>query len=121
VRDRPDKCIYNALIAVYPNNNIMLNCINKIVSNVKQKFYGNCALHPTGPRLFGNYFTNKQRLDLPLYFSRDNNNNLKSDRDYITYNNTIILINYEEYRKEQHETQETEYYSILWKKKNIYK
>jgi hypothetical protein len=34
VRDRPEDCVYTALISCLPKNQIMLNCINKIVENI---------------------------------------------------------------------------------------
>ena len=60
VRDRPINMTYNALIVVKPQNSIMLQCINQIVKNVKQKYYGKGALFPTGPGLLGQYFSKEE-------------------------------------------------------------
>jgi len=48
--------IYQAIIASSPNSELMKVCIEKIVYNVKNNFYGINALHPTGPILLGSEF-----------------------------------------------------------------
>ena len=60
VRDRPENCVYTALIVTMPKNQIMLDCINKIVENVKNKYYGISSLHPTGPGVLGLYFSKEE-------------------------------------------------------------
>jgi len=49
--------IYNGLIIVRPKNEILLNCINNIVFNVKNKQYFDNPWAPTGPVLLGKFFT----------------------------------------------------------------
>tara|TARA_Y100000389_G_scaffold85335_1_gene82029 strand:+ start:2956 stop:3576 length:621 start_codon:yes stop_codon:yes gene_type:complete len=39
-------------IASYPRENIFLQAIDKIIKNVKNNYYGECSLSPTGPLLF---------------------------------------------------------------------
>ena len=68
VRDRPENCVYTALIVTMPKNQIMLDCINKIVENVKNKYYGISSLHPTGPGVLGLYFSKEDINKLQLYF-----------------------------------------------------
>jgi len=58
-RDRPEGCLYNGLIAVLPKNEILLKCIYQIISNVKNKYYGERDLFITGPGLLGSYFTSE--------------------------------------------------------------
>jgi mannosyltransferase OCH1-like enzyme len=48
--------IYQAIIASSPNSELMKLCIERIVYNVKNNFYGINALHPTGPILLGSEF-----------------------------------------------------------------
>ena len=120
VKDRIENCIYNALIITVPKNEIMLKCINQIVKNVNNNYYGINPLYPTGPGLLGNMYYNKQIKNLQLYFIRND----IANKEYIVLDNIfddiIILESYNEYRKEQKEFQKTEHYHILWESKRIY-
>jgi mannosyltransferase OCH1-like enzyme len=120
VRDRPERCIYTALIVCLPKNEIMLKCIRQIVKNVKNKYYGGDALSPTGPALLGAFYTNSERSSTPLYFEATNSN-IGIDVGYIAYNK-IIILNYDNttYRKEQNNNKLLAHYSELWENKNIY-
>jgi mannosyltransferase OCH1-like enzyme len=119
VRDRPNHYVYTALIVTKPNNQIMLNCITKIVENVKNKFYGTDALLPTGPGLLGNYFTDEEINDMKLYFQSSKIEN-KLDKFYIVNKDRIILKYYEGYRDEQKKYQKFAHYSQLWNERKIY-
>ena len=119
VRDRDvgGSGIYNALLICKPKNQILLKCINKIIDNCKNKYYGISSLEPTGPLLMKNFFTNKEISDLEMYFHVENNkgNNI----DTIIFKNRQILKMYDEYRMDQKKIQSPRYYD-LWYKKNIY-
>jgi mannosyltransferase OCH1-like enzyme len=119
VRDRPDECIYTALIATLPRNEIMLKCINRIVQNVKNKYYGETPLDPTGPQLLGRFFSNEMMNNLKLYFKDILIN--ENEKMFIGFRDQIILTYYDNYREEQSKFQKNEHYSILWNEKNIYK
>jgi mannosyltransferase OCH1-like enzyme len=119
VRDRPENCVYNALIVTLPQNEIMRKCIDQIVENVKHKFYGSDPLFPTGPGLLGTYFINKEIQEFEMYF-QDSFIENKLNEFYIVYNNQIILKYYNEYRKEQEHFQKNIHYSKLWENKSIY-
>jgi len=119
VRDRPDNCIYTALIVTLPKNEIMKKCIYQIVENVKSKFYGKTPLSPTGPGLLGKYFTNEEIDKLGMFFNCSYIEN-KLNEYYIVNNDRIILKYYNEYRKEQEQYQKKKYYAEFWKKNNIY-
>jgi mannosyltransferase OCH1-like enzyme len=118
VSDTPLKCrdnfylpIYNGLIISKPENEILLNCINNIVLNVKNKAYFDNPWAPTGPVLLGKFFTpdiHNNNLLKRYYNSIDDNG--------ISINNTPILMQYREYRKEK--TGKT--YVELWEMGNIY-
>lgn len=43
--------LYNALFAAAPQHPFLKRCIDAVVSNVRKRFYGLNALHPTGPLL----------------------------------------------------------------------
>ena len=116
VKDRPDNCVYNALIAALPGNVILYNCIRQIVEHVKNKHYGVDWLEPTGPRLLGRYFTNKK---FNLYYKTTEIEN-KINEYYIIFNDGIILKQYKGYREEQNKHQKNLYYPRLWERKNIY-
>jgi mannosyltransferase OCH1-like enzyme len=119
VRDRPENCIYTALIVTLPKNAIMKKCIYQIVENVKNKYYGCSSLHPTGPGLLGSYFSNDERKQLEMYHEGSVIEN-KLNEWYIVKNDRIILINYHGYRNEQSKVQKNKYYSIMWDEKKIY-
>jgi mannosyltransferase OCH1-like enzyme len=119
VRDRPENCIYTALIVTLPKNEIMKKCIYQIVENVKNKYYGINPLDPTGPGLLGSYFTTSERVNLDMYHEGSVVEN-KLNKYYIVKNGKIILINYSGYREEQKDVQKNKYYANLWKEKNIY-
>jgi len=121
VKDRPfiiDKSdlnnniipIYNGLMISYRKNSKLLDAINKIVDNTKNKYYGPNEFYPTGPMMLGLLFK-KYNFEFSLAYIGFN----------ITLNDTIILEEYAEYRSEQHLNQSTPYYSLLWKKHKIYK
>ena len=118
VNDIGNVGIYNALIAVMPKNDILLKCINKIVENVKNNYYGEGCLYPTGPMLMKQFFDDSLRNNIKL-----NLETLKTSKDTyhsIIYNNIYVLINYYEYRDEQIKYQKKEHYGILWDARKIY-
>jgi mannosyltransferase OCH1-like enzyme len=120
VRDRNPIDTINGLIVCKPNNNILCECINKIVKNVKNKHYGMNSLEPTGPHLLGSFFNQEERDNMELYFDYTLIENVFSDY-YIVYDNTIILSFYKEYREEQLNFQTKPHYSVLWVNNCIYK
>jgi mannosyltransferase OCH1-like enzyme len=119
VRDRPYDSTYTALIITKAKNEILLNCINEIVKNVKNKYYGKNPLYPTGPGLLGKFSTFEEREKWELYFANTKIEN-KLDCYYIVCNNIIILGVYKEYREEQSKYQNNKHYHSLWNERNIY-
>ena len=65
--------IFNGIMVNKPGNTILLMCISEIVKNVKNKFYGDNWLEPTGPLLLGKMF---------LKYHKENINNEKSTPEY---------------------------------------
>jgi mannosyltransferase OCH1-like enzyme len=118
VKDRPNDCTYTALIVCKPGNNIFLKCIEKIVKNVKMKYYGETALDPTGPGLLGQ-FTKNLFPSMELKFANTTIPN-RIDKYYMTYKNKIVLTYYDGYRDEQKKHQKNKYYTDLWRERNIY-
>lgn len=118
VRDRPINTTYTALIVVKPQNPIMLKCINQIVTNVREHYYGLNPLYPTGPGLLGTFFTQEDFTDMKIYFTDTKTTNFS--QEYMVYKNTIILTYYEEYRNEQKQYQKNKNYTQLWNERKIY-
>jgi len=111
--DRPKNCMYTAIIVTQKRDPIMLNCIKQIVENVKNNFYGEGALWPTGPALFGDVIL-KGNFS-PIVDMKFANCGL-----FISHKGSAILKIYDDYREEQKKYQQFEYYSVLWDKKDIY-
>lgn len=108
--------LYTALIICKPNNPVLLNCINKIVKNVKNKEYGYNSLYTTGPGLFGEqYFKGDMSKikNLEIFYSI-NGKNIITKKKY-------ILKHYSEYRDEQKKYGKSHNYHELWKERKIYK
>ena len=121
VRDLDSSCygVYNAFIVSLPGNQIMLNCINQIVKNVKMKYYGDNFLAPTGPALLKTFFTSQERNNMELYLELCRVEGV-IDTLYICYHKNIILGRYKEYYEEQQKYQKNLRYSTLWDNRNIY-
>ena len=117
VKDRPqlnNPGIYQALMSVYPNNNILKSLIQDIVYNCKQNIYKSDStvtpLDITGPGLVSKYF----KPSIIDSFK------LENIGDIITFNNIKIMLQYEMYRKEQQTHQVTKYYDTMFHNSNIY-
>jgi mannosyltransferase OCH1-like enzyme len=119
VLDRvPPLSIYNALMVCEKGHPFLLMGINKIVENVKNKFYGKCPLEPTGPVMLGNLILkNKLKLNTDLVHYIDSG--------YLIYKSRFVISTaYPEYDKErskQNKELKTKRYDLLWNDKNIYK
>ena len=111
-----NKGIYNAFIISYPNNIIFKLCINAIVENCKNQYYGNSTLDVTGPCLLGNivdkYYNYNYDKMIHLY--------LKTDGSIYDLSNRQITDMYEGYRNEQKKVG-TRHYSYMWFEKKIFK
>ena len=91
--------VYNALIISKPNNPIFKNCIDRIVENVKNNYYGFNSLYPTGPGLLGDMVFNT--IPSILFFDLMYDYYADTNSDRIIYDHRVILQNYPEYRYEQ--------------------
>jgi len=109
--------IYNALIAVKPRNEICLKCINQIVSNVNNKYYGTSCVDPTGPGLVARFMGNDERREIDL----EHIHNFPAGDKFILYKNVAILKMYSGYYGEQDKNKKIIHYSTLWIHRKIYK
>ena len=120
VRDYYIGDTYTALIVALSGNKILLNCIDQIVENVKNNYYGENCLYPTGPALLGKYFTQEEKNSMEMYHSFTLVEN-KCNTYYIAKGDRIILRWYDSYREEQSKFKKFKHYGELWNARNIYK
>ena len=119
VKDRPlPLSIFNSLMACEKEHPFLMMAINKIVENVKNKYYGNSPLEPTGPIMLGNLVQNN-KLNLNI----DMNHFIYGG--YIIYNNRFIIsTEYPEYNSDimsVYNLLNTKKYNNLWFEKKIYR
>jgi mannosyltransferase OCH1-like enzyme len=115
--------IYNAFIVSPPNNPTFRGCIDTIVNNCKLKLYKASPLDVTGPCLLANVLManmksqneKKKYTDSLDFYHKVDNKNLE-----IWYKDQKLFIGYYEYREDQKKFQKSEYYSVMWEKKDIY-
>ena len=119
VRDRIGPLsIYNALMVCEKNHPFLIESINKIISNVKNKNYGAGPLWPTGPEMLGDLILKKKismNIDLFHYIKGG----------YVIYKNKLVFsTSYPEYEKER----KLSYYLIrkkhyiqMWSERKVYK
>jgi len=118
VKDRPVNSIFNSLMVSQKGNIFLFKCIRQIVENVKNNYYGNCPLSPTGPVLLGNIIiSNKLQINVDLTHYEGGG--------YIIYKNRFIIsTEYPEYNHERTTTYNninTKRYDQLWNERKIYK
>jgi mannosyltransferase OCH1-like enzyme len=109
--------VYNGFMVAKPKNHIFLNMIYKICETVENKFDGSIPTHPTGPRLFWEYFTPHEFNNIKyVYFEVDK-------VGYIREINTgkYILKFYDEYREEQEKYKNKKSYRELWYERKMYR
>ena len=115
-KNRCKKGTFNGFIITKKHNPVFIDCINQIVINYNNKYYGKNSLYPTGPCLLGYIIRNKYpktKLKLKIiehitgYTINDNNDN-------------IIISQYTTYRHELMMFAKTKHYSDLWKNNDIY-
>jgi mannosyltransferase OCH1-like enzyme len=113
--------IYNGFMICKRNNPILMECINQIILNIKNNFYGINSLEPTGPLLLGsiyNLYNDITDIDICLTIKYKFRSMYKSE--VIIYKNMIILEIYKSYRSEQKKDLKNLHYSTLWNNKQIY-
>lgn len=108
--------IYNALMVCKPGNEILLKAINKIVENVKNKFYGSSSLEPTGPLLLSTFFNQNEKNNFDMRHSFYNS----LENRFIHFNGFLIFKSYTDYLKEHSSNKRVAHYHDLWTNKNIY-
>ena len=123
VKESDPLVIYTGLLVCEPKNEKMWKSIHQLVQNVKNKYYGRECTSPTGPDLFGKYFTTYEKSKIHYYYYDERYPNTELEkRGFIKdlNNGQIILSHYPEYRKEQKQFAKTGYWQDLWRQRNIY-
>jgi mannosyltransferase OCH1-like enzyme len=117
VLDIDNNGVYNALIVAKPGNAILLQAINSIVDNVKNRYYGGSCLDPTGPLLLAKLFSSEQKhaFDMKHTFY------VSMKYRFILFNNYFVFKSYNEYLNEHAKNQKVPHYSVLWNQRGIYK
>jgi len=114
VLDADGAGIYNALMVSLPGNQILYKAIRQIVENVQNKYYGNCCLTPTGPKLLTNFIsTNDPLVDLQHSL-------IDVDNKFIYYQNIPVLKTYSGHDIEKSYASIKKHYGVLWNEKNVY-
>ena len=112
---------YNGFIISYPKNPFFLDCINLIINNINNNYYGKNALYPTGPCMLGYLISTKYKNITHNLFLKSKSNKYGSDEYVISdENNNEIIIPYLDYRKEQKLIKNNVHYGDLWLNKQIY-
>jgi len=107
--------IWNGLMISKPKNERLLKCINQIVENVENKYYGFGIYEPTGPTLLTRYFSVEERKSNILTRAIDRSQNYNGAK----MNDTFILNEYDDYRIDRKKSVID--YTTAWLKKYVYK
>jgi len=107
---------FNGFIVSAKNNNIFIDCINQIILNYKNNYYGLNSLYPTGPCLLGYIIqTYYPFINYKLYVVYKPDGYTINDED-----NNIIISQYPQYRSDLYYFSKTKHYGELWDDNNIY-
>lgn len=119
VKDRWNCGIYNAFISCKPGNELMRYAIYNIVENVKNNFYGESCLHPTGPALLRDIMNNNNLSNINVDMLHEESGG------FIRYKKKIVIsTSYPEYdseRNEEYRKKNTSRYDKIWDERRIYK
>jgi mannosyltransferase OCH1-like enzyme len=108
--------IYNALMVCLPRNEVLFKSIRQIVENVRNKYYGDNFLEPTGPNLLSKFISTSDKIvDLK-------HKELIVDNNYrvIYFNDIPILKTYHGHCAEAQKYSIKQHYSILWNNRKVY-
>lgn len=113
IMDRPPNYILNALMVCKAGNPFLKKCIDEIITNIKNNYYGVDCLCPTGPGHLGKVMTaNNFNLNKDLL--------LPQHGEFIVYKGIGIMKGYDGYLHERERFSKTRHYGELWSSKLIY-
>ena len=110
--------IYNAIIICKPNNEIMKKCINEVVKNVNNNFYGNTLTEATGPLMIKKYISDIHVNRLLLNVTNGLPNPRNKENTNIKFKQFIILHFHDNYRNEQPKF--NKYWADCWTDRTFY-
>lgn len=118
VRDVKDSGggVFNGIMICKPKNTKCWECIQKIVKNVEEKYYGDGALSPTGPNLLKELFTEEELQNMEISFRGEES---CPTQTCLFYKGKAAFYYYKEYRDEQSQIKGPKYFD-LWVQRNIY-
>jgi hypothetical protein len=109
--------IYNAFMVCQAGNSKLLYCIHKIIEHVENDYYGDSSLHPTGPMLLKEAFTDEELNNLEYHIRMVDDIGIVIENKHTK---TQIASFCKDYRKEQKEQSNLPYYGDLWDSRKIY-
>lgn len=109
--------IYNAMMVCKPESRYLMDAINKIVENVKTRFYGKYVLEPTGPQLLSKIIDMSDKELIDCNHQEIGN----SDGKVILYKNRVIFKSYKGHINERNRYSKIIHYAVLWNQRKIYK
>ena len=104
--------VYQACMIHFPKSEVLLQCINQVVTNVQNMYYGTNALMITGPHMMRAFVSDDIFDKSELH--------LNENKRCIYYNDQPILRVYTGYRTELQNTQTLPPYYVLWDKRKVY-
>jgi mannosyltransferase OCH1-like enzyme len=114
--------ITNGFMVCKKNNPKLLKAINEIVKNVKEKYYGENSLSPTGPLLLKKVFSeeeiNKFDFEYTTYLKGSDNKLIISKKTNSF--ESAIFERSEDLAEEQTKSRSEKNYGELWNEKKIY-
>uniref|UniRef100_A0A6C0HUM7 Alpha 1,4-glycosyltransferase domain-containing protein n=1 Tax=viral metagenome TaxID=1070528 RepID=A0A6C0HUM7_9ZZZZ len=115
------KGVWNGFIVCKKNNPILLDAINSIVENVKNKYYGESCLSPTGPLLLKKMFTDNEINNFEYEYTTSNNEPdlLIVSKKPFNYDLAILKKDNKIYHEQSLNRSENNYVE-LWSEKKIY-
>jgi mannosyltransferase OCH1-like enzyme len=109
--------IYTTIMVCKKGNKLLIDGIQKIVENVKNKYYGTNPLEPTGPLMLGKIILqNKYDVNIDMLHHQNGG--------HIVYNNNFVLstdyIGYNDDKNNLYEKINIKRYNLMWQENNIY-
>jgi len=107
--------VWNGMMVCFPDNQICKKAIYQIVDNVKNNYYGESYLHPTGPLLLKQLFSEEEMNQFPFILeSKTGGYNINNK------NGDTILTTDDEVYSEQKQYSKKDHYAKMWMNKDIY-
>ena len=116
--DKIDDCILNSVLISKENELNYKLIIEKIITNIKNNIYGICPLHPTGPRIFYEFFNQcNVKLNHKVYQPVTNYKNCIIYKDKFIFINTFY---HGYYHNKNHRNEIKNDYDFCFRNKLVY-